>query len=189
MKKILLSAAIAVFGIGAVQAQDNFGLKGGVNFADLGGDENDVETLTAFHIGGFAQFEISDTFMIQPELLYSSQGAQSEEDSELKFRLNYINVPIMAKLLVADGLSAEIGPQFGFAVSKKLTYDGDSEDLEDIFKSFDYGVGLGASYEFSGGLMLSLRYNLGLANIAGDELEDIRISNNVGQISIGYTFN
>ncbi|GAK89474.1 hypothetical protein JCM19297_1302 [Nonlabens ulvanivorans] len=74
-------------------------------------------------------------------------------------------------------------------MSKKLTYDGDSEDLEDIFKSFDYGVGLGASYEFSGGLMLSLRYNLGLANIAGDEFEDIRISNNVGQISIGYTFN
>lgn len=189
MKKILLCVAIAVFGFGALQAQTTFGFKGGLNFSTLGGDDNDLETLTSFHIGGVVQFAISDSFMVQPELIYSAQGAQNENNNDLKLRLNYINLPVMFKSLIDKGLNIEVGPQFGFAVSKKLTLDEESEDLDDIFKSLDYSVGLGASYEFNSGVMLSFRYTLGLANIAGDGLEDIRTTNNVGQLSIGYLFN
>lgn len=190
MKKVLLCAAFAVFGLSSVTAQEtSFGLKGGLNFATLGGDAEDVESLTSFHLGGFAQIKISEKFMIQPELVYSGQGAQDSVENDLKIKLNYINLPIMAKFMVSDGLSFEVGPQIGFAVSRKVTFEGESENLDDEFKAFDYGVGLGAGYQFDSGMLLSLRYNLGLANILENEIDDFRVNNNVFQISVGYVFN
>jgi hypothetical protein len=177
--------------MGISNAQEpTFGVKGGLNLASLGGDIEDVDALTSFHIGGFAQFEISEKFMIQPELLYSAQGAVNSEESDLKIKLDYINLPIMAKYMVAEGFSLEGGPYVGFAINREASFDGDSVDLDDEFKSLDYGVGLGAGYELDSGLMFSLRYNLGLANIADEfDGEDFSINNNVLQVSVGYKFN
>jgi hypothetical protein len=191
MKKLVLSAAFVALGMGISNAQEpTFGVKGGLNLASLGGDIEDVDALTSFHIGGFAQFEISEKFMIQPELLYSAQGAVNSEESDLKIKLDYINLPIMAKYMVAEGFSLEGGPYVGFAINREASFDGDSVDLDDEFKSLDYGVGLGAGYELDSGLMFSLRYNLGLANIADEfDGEDFSINNNVLQVSVGYKFN
>ncbi len=52
-----------------------FGVKTGLNFADVSGDQVDgFETVTVFHFGVMAEFIISDKFSFQPELLYSGQG-------------------------------------------------------------------------------------------------------------------
>ena len=52
MKKLLLTAAVAVFGLTSINAQEiTFGAKAGVNFSTIGGDETgDVESKTGFHI-------------------------------------------------------------------------------------------------------------------------------------------
>jgi hypothetical protein len=195
MKKLLLSAAFVAFGMGISNAQDiSYGVKAGLNLANFGGDDeftDGFEGLTSFHIGGFAQIGISDKFMIQPELIYSQQGAQDEEDSDLKLRINYLNLPIMAKYMVADGFSLELGPQVGFAISRKIT-DGDIDvDADDEIKALDFGVGVGAGYELPSGLMFSVRYNLGLANLLEDDFggDDFSLNNNVLQVSVGYKFN
>jgi opacity protein-like surface antigen len=195
MKKLLIVAAIAVFGMGVSNAQDiSYGVKAGLNLANFGGDDeftDGFEGLTSFHIGGFAQIGISDKFMIQPELIYSQQGAQDEEDSDFKLRLNYLNLPIMAKYMVADGFSLEAGPQVGFAISRKFT-DGDNDvDVDDEIKALDFGVGIGAGYELPSGLMFSVRYNLGLANLLEDDFggDNFTLNNNVLQVSVGYKFN
>ncbi|MFT6798868.1 MAG: hypothetical protein ACJAWA_000991 [Nonlabens sp.] len=195
MKKLLLSAAFVAFGMGISNAQDiSYGVKAGLNLSNFGGDDEvaeGFEGLTSFHIGGFAQIGISDKFMIQPELIYSQQGAQDEEDSDLKLRINYLNLPIMAKYMVADGFSLELGPQVGFAISRKIT-DGDIDvDADDEIKALDFGVGVGAGYELPSGLMFSVRYNLGLANLLEDDFggDDFSLNNNVLQVSVGYKFN
>ena len=74
-----------------------FGLKGGVNFAKLNFEGNtDVNTRTSFHLGGLAHFHLSKQFAIQPELMYSGQGA-SYAGGDIK--LSYINVPVIGQYM------------------------------------------------------------------------------------------
>jgi len=206
MKKTLLIAAVAVFGFTSINAQEvKFGAKAGVNFATLGGDAEDIESKTSFHVGGVAEIMISDKFSVQPELLYSSQGAKDEYTEEFfegevkfedKLKLDYINLPIMAKYYLTDGFSLEAGPQIGFLVSAKVeseaSFEGESDseevDVKDAYKSIDFGFGLGLSYKLENGLNFSARYNLGVSNIVEDAEDDFSIQNNVLQVSVGFMF-
>jgi len=206
MKKLILCGAIALFGFLSANAQEvKFGAKAGVNLATIGGDVEDADGRTSFHVGGVAEIMISDKFSVQPELLYSAQGLQSEYTetifgSDVKFeeklKLDYINLPIMAKFYVAEGLSIEAGPQVGFLISAEseveASFEGDSEnqteDVKDGFKSVDFAAGIGLGYKLDSGLNFSARYTLGLANIAEDAADDFSIQNNVLQVSLGYMF-
>jgi hypothetical protein len=193
MKKIFLSA-IAVIALGtAAQAQDiNFGAKAGVNFASMSIDpegEMDLKSRTGLHIGVVAEFKLTETFAIQPELLYSMQGYKFElggEDFETK--TDYLIVPIMAKYFVTEGLSIEAGPQVGFLMSAK---DDEGEDIKDGYKSIDFGINGGLGYELPMGVFFQARYYVGLSNIAEDSDEgatDVEYKNNVFALSVGYKF-
>lgn len=191
MKKLMLLAAVAVFGFSNMDAQEvKFGAKAGVNFASIGGDDTgDLKSRTAFHVGAMAEIGISDKFAVQPELLYSSVGAKADEgDGELK--LDYISVPVMAKYMVAEGFSLEAGPQIGLLLSAKSEGGGESEDVKDFVNGLDLGIGVGASYRMDSGLNFGARYSLGLSNINDFEgSDDFKNQNNVFQISVGYFFN
>ncbi|MFD2914392.1 porin family protein [Psychroserpens luteus] len=190
MKKLMLLAAVAVFGLSSVNAQEvKFGAKAGVNFSTFGGDYEDVKSRTSFHVGGMAEISISEKFAFQPELLYSSVGAKADEgDGELK--LDYISIPLMAKYMVAEGFSIEAGPQIGILASAKSEGGGEDVDVKDETNGIDFGVGLGASYRMDTGLNFGLRYNLGLSNVNdAEDSDDFSFQNNVFQISVGYFFN
>jgi hypothetical protein len=181
MKKLFLMAAVAVFGLLYVNAQEvTFGVKAGVNFASLGGDDSDgLDGLTSFHVGGVVNIGVSEKFSVQPELLYSAQGA-SYDGGDLK--LDYLNVPVLAKFMVAEGFSIEVGPQVGFILSAK----DDGEDVKDFLKSTDFSGAVGLAYEMATGLNFAARYTLGLGNIVDESGTDLK--NNVFQVSIGYIF-
>lgn len=200
MKKLMLMGAFAVFGLSNVNAQDDsasklkvtFGAKAGVNFATVGGDETGgTSSRTAFHVGGVAEIAISEKFSVQPELLYSAQGAVRDfEGVDVDVKLDYLNIPIMAKYYVADGFSVEAGPQIGLLLSAEADGGGETEDLKDSISGIDFGLGIGAGYKMESGLNFSARYNLGISNINDFEgSDDISNQNNVFQISVGYFFN
>jgi long-subunit fatty acid transport protein len=192
MKKVLV-AAIAVFTFGAVSAQDmSFGAKAGLNLSNVTGDVEGNSMKVGFQIGVFAEFMISDKFAVQPELLYSAQGAKFKENFggisyEYDTNLNYLNVPVMAKYFVADGFSLEAGPQIGFLMSATAKDDNDSEDIKDSFNSTDFGFNLGAGYNVSDNINLGLRYTVGLSNIAKDSGDD-KIGNSNIAIAVAYKF-
>lgn len=196
MKKITL-LLVSVFTFGFVNAQDkedmSFGVKGGLNISSLSNiDEVGVnkDPLVGFHVGFFGEFMISDQFAIQPELLYSTQGVKLEADGEKgDLKLDYINIPIMAKYYVADAFSLELGPQIGFLVSAEGKSDGVSVDIKDDTKSVDVSLGFGASYNFAENFMLGARYNLGLTRVQEDVFPgESEWKNSVFQISVGYKF-
>ncbi|MDN3723422.1 porin family protein [Aequorivita sp. SDUM287046] len=215
MKKFLLFAAFAVFVFTDGYSQEiRFGAKAGVNFASIVGDETeDVDGRTSFHIGGLVEIPITEKFAIQPELLFSSQGAKAEySDSfegievnyEESLKLDYINIPVMAKYYIIEGLSVEAGPQIGFLVSANAEYeisgggmsDSDEEDVKDFFKSIDIGFGIGASYRLPMGVFFSARYAGGFTDINDDietdfgdiDIDDFSQRNSVIQLSVGYSF-
>lgn len=176
MKKIMFIAVVAFFSTTALTAQTTFGAKAGVNFASLTGDDvEDLESLTSFHLGLIAEFMVSENFAIQPEVLYSAQGAK---EGDLKLNLDYLSIPVMLKYYVSNGLSIEAGPQVGFNVKSEM----EGEDIEDI--KTDIGAGLGLGYTLAQGLFFQARYNFGFSDIH----DDIAAKNSVMQLSVGYRF-
>lgn len=211
MKQLLL-VAIVLLSISTSNAQEiKLGAKAGVNLSTIEGDfTQNIESYTGFHLGGFAEVVISEKFSFQPELLFSAQGYnESSFDSGFNFsrdykaevRANYLNMPLMAKYYVTDGLSIEAGPYVGVLLSSNIegrlnqTFDGETEitlineDYSDELNTIDYGVGAGVSYKMSNGINFSARYNLGLSNTEGRFEDQIKQQNQVIQISVGYFFN
>ncbi|MBN9283154.1 MULTISPECIES: porin family protein [Flavobacterium] len=181
MKKVLLSAvALMAFGFASNAQEVKFGAKAGLNLSSITNLDGG-KTRTSFHVGALAEIKVADKFAVQPEVLYSSQGAKGEGDVSLK--MDYINVPIMAKYYVADGFSIEAGPQVGFLMSAKL----ESVDVKDTFNTVDFGFNAGIGYELKEGIFFQGRYNLGLTNLAKESGDQSR-KNSVFQVSVGYKF-
>ncbi len=200
MKKLFFAAIIAVFTMTSVNAQ-KFGAKLGLNLATVTNYDN-AKMKTGFHVGGVAEFEITEQFTFQPEIVFSMQGVKINngvegvgglDDSRLK--LNYINVPLIAKYYVTEALSIQAGPQIGFLMSANYAesaFGGVSDtdlDVKDDKNSIDYGVDFGVGYKMDFGLFIDARYNLGLADIFKDNPTDTTFKNNVISISVGYFFN
>ncbi|NLN25622.1 MAG: PorT family protein [Bacteroidetes bacterium] len=205
MKKIFLCAAVAIMSFATAQSQEvRLGIKGGYNMTTLTGDIEDASSRSSFHLGGLVEVPISERFSIQPEVLYSSQGAEyrgtltGADDSKITAKLDYIQVPIMAKFYAAEGFAVEAGPQVGFLMSAKEDFSSKttaigqtgsasgSFDVKEKYKGIDFGLGIGAAYRLDMGLFFGARYNLGLSNI--NDISNATVKNNVFQISVGYSF-
>lgn len=185
MKKIVLVAVIAIISMAGVNAQTSFGAKAGLNVANLIGDVTDNKSLIGFNVGVFAEITLADSFYLQPELLYSTQGATFDFPiiGSTDLKLNYINLPIMFKYDVANRFYLEAGPQVGFLVSAEL----DDLDVKDSYESTDFGANFGLSYGFTEKLFAQARYNIGMTDIVKDNGND-KISNAVLSFSLGYKF-
>ena len=204
MKKVVL-ILLAVFMISNVTAQIKIGPTAGANFTNITGDEADsFEGMVDLFFGVVAPITIDDTFSVQPGLIYSRQGADYEDtfsDGEFSetytgtVKLGYLNVPVLARVQVAEGLTLEAGPQVGFLLSAKDEYDFDGEsgedDVKDLVKGVDFAACVGAGYTFPGGLNINARYNIGLSDIIDDEElsgEGAKWKNSVIQVGLSYLF-
>lgn len=190
MKKLVLLTVLGLMNyLPGMAQQINFGAKAGLNLATLSEDyDPDVATRTSFHFGAMAEIPLSEMFSIQPELLYSSQGATDDGDDDEEVRLSYITLPVLAKYYVYDGLSIEGGPQLGLLLSGEIEDNGETTDVKDISKSTDFGLAFGLGYKMETGLNFGVRYYF------GSDINDIaessdKIKNKVFQISVGYFFN
>lgn len=172
MKKIII-AAIAVMAFGVTNAQQTrFGIKGGLNLSTVvGGDVENAKTLVGFHVGGFAEIHVVEKFYIQPELLFSAQGAKAKGGfgNDANVKLNYLNIPVLAKYYIVDKkFSVEAGPQLGVLLSAKV----EDEDIKDITRSVDLGFNIGAGYSFTDNLSIGLRYTIGLSPLSDKDIDD-----------------
>lgn len=181
MKKLFFTSLFLLCAF-MVNAQGiNLGIKAGLNMAKLSGEAPDLSDLkmkNGLHLGIFADLKLSDKFAISPEVLYSKQGAKTD-DSELK--LDYLNVPLFAKVYFAKFFNIHAGPQFGKLMSA-VSMD---EDVKSNFKDYDFSVAAGLGVDVPLGLKGGVRYNIGLGSIS--EL-DADLSNQYFQVYIGYSF-
>ncbi|WP_290626018.1 porin family protein [Altibacter sp.] len=180
MKKLIVLAVIALFGT-SVQAQGlDLGIKAGVNFANIT-DASEFSGRTGFVAGVFLGGKFNDNIGIQGELLYSQQGAEFELG---EFNLDYVNVPIILKYFVSQGLNIQLGPQFGVIVNDD-TQTVIGEVINDIAtKDFDVSAVVGLGYDLPLGLRVDGRYQFGLSDVP----ESGEGKNSVVTLSIGYSF-
>ncbi len=196
MKKILLFVAVATLSFTAAQSQGvRFGAKAGVNFASVNGDDFDeADGVTGFQVGAVAKISFTELLALQPELLFSAQGYSFDSVvDDVAVRLGYVNLPIMLDFTLAEGLSLQGGPQFGFNVVSGYKYDGDDvEEFEEVegIKTLDLGAGIGAQYILPINLFFQARYVIGFSDVY-DEVEGYQPEgkNSVISLSAGYFFN
>ncbi len=187
MKFYLITIIITLFmAMGTISAQNiNIGTKIGLNSYTINTDNSsDFDSQIGLHAGLLGHIHLSSDFALQPELVYSMQGAKSG-NTDLK--LDYINVPVILQYMFDNGFRLQAGLQVGLLVRAKAE-NGSSVDIKDDFKSIDAGLSFGVSYVHSPtDFGIDLRYNLGLSDIS--ENSNVSSTNRGFQIGIFYLFN
>lgn len=159
-KFLLASLFLSCIGFTNTYAQDSnpipatIGFKGGINFSNLYTDDvDDQNVLTGFNAGLFAKLPITKSFAIQPEIYYTTKGAELTYNTlgvngVAKFNVNYIEVPVLAVINLTENFNIHAGPYAAYMVSGKTTNDsnlGSSQSTLDTndFQRFDAGVAAG----------------------------------------------
>ena len=164
---------------GMLHAQDNnvnteFGVKGGFNMSNLYQSEaDDNNVIYGFNAGVYATLPVSDFIAIQPEILFTTKGAELDYNNAFvqgnsKFKLNYIEVPLLVRVNITKNFNLQAGGYASYLVSSKVTGEGAfdfDEDLDtDDLNKFDAGIVAGVGVDFSP-ISLGVRYNYGLTTI------------------------
>ncbi|HLS12366.1 MAG TPA: porin family protein [Flavobacteriaceae bacterium] len=183
MRKLFFIVLIGFLGVGISTAQElDLGLKVGANFAEFSDVKGaDLSNKTGFQIGAFAAIRMGNV-AIQPELLYSQQGAKFNHE---KIELDYVNVPVMLKYYLIQGLNLQVGPQFGFVVNDNI-----GKVFNEIAESNDFDVSglVGVGLDLPFGIRLDGRYNFGFSDAIKSNSGGPSAKNSVFTLSIGYSF-
>jgi len=211
MKKLLLIMMVAMILPATINAKEKsgkkFGVKLGANFANTPGElySNFKANSKAGFVGGIF-FIIGNEYSIEPEILFSQQGATNisfqYENSlgnmvnyDKDITLNYVTIPIYLRARVLKFIHLKVGPQFGFLLDNKLK---DIDNInEEYFKSMDFGMNFGLDVNLPFGLVASGTYNLGLGNVANQDnwktllnntTQSYKLKNGVVQLMVGLRF-
>lgn len=181
-KKIYLVLIAAVLTVNYAQAQFAFGVRAGLNLANMKMESGNYGAMSpdmriGVQLGVVGDATLSETFSLQPGVLFAQQGCKFDMSStSMTMCVNYIQIPVNAQYNVDLGnmkLLLRAGPYLGYAVignlkskvnnktsSTELDFGGDDGYLN----RFDFGLGFGAGLQF-GRVQVDLGYNIGLADI------------------------
>jgi hypothetical protein len=172
-----------------------FGIKGGVNLADVKTDlypNHDFKL--DFNAGLFAHIHLNTHLAVQPEVVYSRQGFKQQQTSnrEIDMKLGYINIPVLVQYMYR-GVRIETGPQVGFLVhAKAKASSGEVYEMMNYLKHIDFSWDFGGSYLSALGLGIFARYDLGISNInkkvAVTGIQNDEMNNRVWQFGLFYQF-
>jgi hypothetical protein len=195
MRTLLFSAALLVAGITANAQSESlsfdFGARGGLNLSTVTGDGFDSpDNRTNFYAGLVAEAPISERFSLQTEVFYSGQGfdfTEEEDELDAEFQVNYIQVPLLAKIYLFEGLNIHAGPQFGFKIDEEIDFepaDDDGDFDTDTVEDFDFQLTSGLEYKFESGFLIQARYTYGFSQL----IENQDVHNSVFSAGVGYMF-
>ncbi len=208
---IKLSIVVLLLSIGSDSFAQTFGIKAGLNLSNSRIKDDD-DTLSddfimnpGFHIGPTVEFPINELFSFESGLLLSTKGFKVSDkgthmgetyDYKQKMNLLYLDVPLTAKASYDIGgakIYGTFGPYIGMGLSGKAKYEAaghtDEDDInfgsdedDDDFKRFDYGLTAGAGIDFNA-IQIGITYGLGLANISNNTDDGYKINNQCRLVS------
>lgn len=167
MKKL---GVIAMFALGvtfSVQAQEGFAVKAGINnvtaSTDLGAFGGNISNSElGFYVGGGYNFELDETWSIEPSALIS-----------IVSDLTSLYIPVMVKYEVAESFTVQAGPQINYLL----------EDVPDGALGIDLAVGAG--YQIDDNWFVEARY--GFEVMRGGDYGEV-VDLNTLTVGAGYRF-
>lgn len=191
--KLTLLLAFSFFAFTSF-AQINFGLKGGLNLADLTYISNDPNTgkakaLGSFQLGAVIDYPLTWWISLQPGLMVTGKGAnvkQKELTGTFTHKIHpwYLEVPVNLLFKPSIDYNTQLyfggGPYLAFGIGGKSSYDGTSSLSSYIsdhklkfgngqnadMRRIDLGMNILAGVEFRQVLMIGVQYGFSLRNNA-----------------------
>ena len=190
MKKLFFAAAIMMASVSAF-AQHSAGditLQARLGFcaADFN-NTSDTKTRVEMVVGPEMEYFMTDRFSLGAGINYAQQGAELK-DTEVTYKIDYVNMPITANFYVVKGLALRAGLQPGINVNAKIEAGDVEKDLDDAVKGFDLAIPVGLSYEYKH-FVVDARYTFGLTKIFDTKEVDLDSKNLTFQLSLAYKFN
>jgi hypothetical protein len=211
-RKIALVAALFIGAIGFAQDSSipssdsresvQFGVKAGVNFANVYDEENQefvAEGKAGFAAGAFVSLPLGKFIGFQPEVMYSQKGFKSTStilgtEFEFKRTSTFIDIPLQLQIKPIEQISILVGPQFSYLVETKDELNGNSSTTEedqinqDNLKKNIFGFVVGADINLEN-FVISGRagWDISKSDKDGNE-SDPRYKNQVVQLTLGYRF-
>lgn len=218
-KQFIVLTAVSLLLITVAFAQKSedklvdFRIRAGVNFQKLygeefSGDKSKNDFKVGFHAGVDADLYIAESFYLQPGLLYTTKGAQKQDnDTKVKVNISYIELPVnlLFKHETGNGkLLLGAGPYIAYGITGKSTAKTGSNSLSTdakfkntisaadylngnfyFVRPLDFGANILAGYEFSSGISFQLNGQLGLAKI-NPKIEGVTSVNKTDLKNIGF---
>ena len=161
--------------------------KVGVNIANIT-DADDADPRIGLAAGAEFEYGLTDNIGLSAGVLYSMQGVKTTIiDDDCTWKLDFLNVPILANFYVAKGFAVKLGVQPGFKLSSKAKFKGSGGskevEVEDGVKSIDLSIPVGVSYQYQN-IVFDARYNWGVTKI----VDGADSKHSVFQITVGYKF-
>ena len=158
MKKIPFLVIILTMVSVSAFSQLGVGVKAGVNFSNIDFEDISTDSKTGFHFGVFANLNLGQTFAFQPELLYSTIGAELDGADDIDF--HYMQIPLLIQANFSI-LNLYAGPQIGIITNVDVP-----EPYDDEFKSTDWSMIFGAGIDLPLKLEVGGRYVYGITDVS-----------------------
>jgi hypothetical protein len=172
MKKVMMTLIMGIVALTA-GAQNTLHETGsftiqpkiGIGSGHISGSWNgsgEAKGKSGFLFGAEGEYYLSSEFSAALGVNYAEQGWIMEYTGagDVKYKLNYVNVPLVANFYAAEGLALKAGVQMGFLTSAKE----DAMDIKDDIKSTAIAIPVGISYEFEN-IVVDARYNIGVTKV------------------------
>lgn len=217
---------LALFGFGLAHGsflQAQIGIRAGINFStmtghNVGNSDLNVDLLTGFHAGVLYDLTISENFLFQPGLLFSTKGYTEKgvpgADNYTFTKTGWygeLPINIIYRPALGNGrLLIGAGPYFAYALGGRwknkssvntkgrVVFVNDFNDFDNANgvnlvygRKPDFGVNGLIGYEFSNKIFARLNGQHGLMDITptkDNEKLDVKQNNVQFGVSVGYKF-
>jgi hypothetical protein len=178
-------------------SSQHFAMKLGLNGTNLPIENSDNGKIKpGFIVGMLLNFELSDKFQIQPELLFGTWGAKYDIDGQDKddaLAFTGFTLPLMFKYSLIPKLMFEFGPSMTFFTNTEYQDNGEPKntlDVNDLYKSSDLGLNVGLTLSPAERIDLGLRYYLGLTNLStlDPDVSGVNIKSTAIQLALTCSF-
>ncbi|HRD57370.1 MAG TPA: porin family protein [Ferruginibacter sp.] len=221
MKKQILLFTISIFSLGAYAQTPTVGVEAGYSSFGINGEASKnlnnlidfadgmlaTQSRSGFYAGLNTAIPISKSVVVQPGLYYAQKGYELRGNFAVKgleflganararLQNDYIDIPVLIKANVADGLQVYGGPQISYLSSSKLKINAgalgfdlfsQTIDAKEQFNQWDLGLVGGLGYEFKNGFNINASYNHGLSRV--DANKNVKGYNNGFKVGIGLRF-
>ncbi|HIW98306.1 MAG TPA: PorT family protein [Candidatus Tidjanibacter gallistercoris] len=178
----------------------SWGIKNGANRSSLITESkimHDDDRIAARwgYVGGvFADYRFSRKFMLSCDALFSCKGFKADivpGITDAVFRLNYLDLPVMANFYIYKGLALKVGLQPSVLLSatakgrlKKQTVA--AQTVHASIRRYDCAIPVGISYDFKDRFTLDIRYAIGGYGILRELPVDDLNNNTTLTVTIGF---
>jgi hypothetical protein len=197
MKFRILSLAIVLFAVSALQAQTRVGITGGLHLAHISSNDADIndekQAMPGFQLGILTDIPLgTGGWSFQPRLMVQTKGTGiSHGDHTDKIRFTALDLPLSLQYRTKGGFFVGAGPNIGFNLAAVEKGHDEKESLElgsepGQLNRTDLGMDLRAGIQLKSGLTIGLNYVRGFSNI--QNTSGVTWNNHLFGFQVAYFF-